>query len=94
MVAATGIVAIVQQAGTESPQAGAPGVAVSAVDTSRGPNVDLAPDWTLTATRVAPELNRGPNADLAPNWADGRTTAAPAVNRGPNADLAPNWAND
>ncbi len=89
VLAATGIAAMVQQAGTESSQ---PAVAVSAVDTSRGPNVDLPADWTLTATRVAPAVNRGPNADLAPTWAAGQTTAAPAVNRGPNADLAPTWA--
>ncbi|NNF56318.1 MAG: hypothetical protein HKN03_17970 [Acidimicrobiales bacterium] len=94
LLAVTGIFALVQQAGTESSQPTAPADVVSAVDTSRGPNVDLPPDWTSTATRLAPAVNAGPNADLAPNWAAGQTTAAPSVNRGPNADLAPNWAND
>ncbi len=76
------------------------------LDSSQGPNQDLAPVWGIERSPAdvlrAESARRGPNQDLAPVWGSqtrpievtgsaGTTTDA---HRGPNQDLAPGWGSD
>lgn len=59
-----------------------PAVATVA-DGSVGPNVGLAPGWSIDQRSTG----GGPNAGLAPRWIGDSVSSG----AGPNAGLAPNW---